>query len=257
MGGDSSEESSDDSGINITLGKIIAYPVGILLLLSGLGGFTQSVAAGVFLLLAGILSLPIVRSRLKQSQGIAINRWATVGIVIVLVIAGGSMIGGTGNGDTSSGETEEITHQMGESFTVGDDSESIQYTVQNAYETSYIDSGLEQEEADGKFVIIILSMENVGDESVDITTNHLTIVDSQDRTFDASSEQSIWVEQDARFQVEGITFDQLQPGVTTEGAAVFEVPEEESELQFKIEPTGVFSNADEHYVELETEQLEE
>jgi hypothetical protein len=146
---------------------------------------------------------------------------------------------------------------MGEPFTVGGEGQSIEYNVENAYSTSYISGPIERQEADGQYIILVISMQNVGDESVDITTNHFTIVDSQDRTFDASSEQTLWVESDPRIQVEGVSFEQLQPGITTEGAVVFQVPEEASEIQFRVEPTGVFSNADEHYVELELEQLEE
>ncbi|QAY21397.1 DUF4352 domain-containing protein [Halorubrum ezzemoulense] len=169
----------------------------------------------------------------------------------------GTSDGTSGTSDGTSGDNNVRTHQMGESFTVGDEGQSIEYNVQDAYSTSYISGPIERQEADGQYIILTLSMENVGDESVDITTNHFTMVDSQDRTFDASSEQTLWVESDPRIQVEGVSFEQLQPGITTEGAVVFQVPEGASEIQFKVEPTGPFSNADEHYVELELEQLEE
>lgn len=258
--GDNSSDSDESGGINITLGKIIAYPVSLLLILVGLAGLITNVVGGILILLSGILGLPIIRAKLKKSQGVSINRWATVGLVFILVIAGGVVIGAGGSGDTGdtgeSGDTTVRTHQMGESFTVGDEGQSIEYNVQNAYSTGYINGPLERQEADGQYIILDLSMENVGDESVDITTNHFTIVDTQDRTFDASSEQTLWVENDPRIQVEGVSFEQLQPGITTEGAVVFEVPEEASEIQFRVEPTGPFSNADEHYVELELEQLE-
>lgn len=259
--GDSPSDSDESGGINITLGKIVAYPISLLLILIGLAGLVTNVVGGILILLSGILGLPIVRAKLKKSQGVSINRWATVGLVFILVVAGGVVIGAGGNGDMGdtgdSGDTTVRTHQMGDSFTVGDEGQSIEYSVQNAYSSSYIMGPVERQEADGQYIILDLSMENVGEESVDITTNHFTIVDSQDRTFDASSEQTLWVESDPRIQVEGVSFEQLQPGVSTEGAVVIEVPEDISEIEFKVEPTGPFSNADEHYVELELEQLEE
>lgn len=82
------EEGDSDNGINITLGKIVAYPVGILVLLSGLGFFTQSIIGGTLITLAGLIALPNIRSRLRKSQGISINRWATIAIVFTLLLSG-------------------------------------------------------------------------------------------------------------------------------------------------------------------------
>lgn len=98
MGTDQDSNNNNDGGLNITLGKIIAYPIGILLILSGVGSLIESVAGGIIILFAGVLALPITRAKLKRSQGISINRWATGFIVIVLVIAGGSLLGGGGGG---------------------------------------------------------------------------------------------------------------------------------------------------------------
>lgn len=85
-------DEDEGGGLNITLGKLIAYPVGGLLLLVGLGMLAQgnSVSSLLFIL-AGGLALPIVRHQMKESHGIALNRWATVAIVLVSVIAGGAL----------------------------------------------------------------------------------------------------------------------------------------------------------------------
>jgi hypothetical protein len=268
MSGEDGE--ADESGINITLGKLIAYPIGILLILSGVGAFASSTTSGVLILAAGIVSLPIVRSKLKQSQGIGINRWATLGIVIVLLIAGGAAMGsvdeaGMNNGSDQAedgGQTQadndqvdQLTHGMNESFVVGGDGEAIEYTVENAYTTEYI-SGFDLQETDGQFIAIELEMLNVGDETYDITDRHLVLLDSQDREFEADNEAMTWAGQDSRFRAEPINFEQLSPGVSTSGLVVYEIPADESELRLRIEPTGFFSGADEHTVELEIESLE-
>jgi len=106
------EEESDDptTGINITLSKMIAYPVGGLLLLTGLASLINSVVAGILIFFAGLISLPVVRGQIKQSQGIGLSRWATVAIVLMLVVAGGSLLGGSDGGfDGSSGQPEAIS----------------------------------------------------------------------------------------------------------------------------------------------------
>lgn len=255
-----SEDDTEDKGngeedgrnINITLGKIVAYPVSILLILIGLGSMGSSVVGGGFILVAGVLALPLVRSRIKQSQGVAINRWATIGIVVVLLIAGGAMMGGDDTDDTAT--AEEIEHQMGDSFEVGED-KAIEYTVHNAYSTDVI-YGYEAQRTDEQFIVVEVEMTNVGDESIDISRRNFQTVDSQDRQFDVNRDAIHKVDSDERFQVDGITFEQLDPGVSAKGLVVFEMPANETDIRFKIEPVGVFSTADEHYVELEIEEIE-
>jgi hypothetical protein len=139
---------------------------------------------------------------------------------------------------------------MGESFTVGEGAQSIRYTV-NEYSTieDYIGSGPDLGSTpDGIFVVVNLDMENVGDESLDITTNHLKLIDQEDRTFEADTEASIYAEQDSRISAEPISFDQLQPGLSVTRAVVFDVPS--GTYRFAAEPAGIFSNADTHYVPL-------
>lgn len=97
-----SENDNDEGGINITLGKLIAYPVGVLLILSGLGGLTSSLLGGVLILLSGVLALPIARSRLKDQTGVGLNRWAASAIVLVLMFAGAGAISAASTGDVGA-----------------------------------------------------------------------------------------------------------------------------------------------------------
>jgi hypothetical protein len=164
--------------------------------------------------------------------------------------------GGDANNNGESGseptteEQQSVTHEMGESFTVGEGAQSIRYTV-NEYSTieDYIGSGPDLGSTpDGIFIVVNLDMENVGDESLDITTNHLKLIDQEDRTFEADTEASIYAEQDSRISAEPISFDQLQPGLSVTRAVVFDVPS--GTYRFAAEPAGIFSNADTHYVPL-------
>jgi hypothetical protein len=96
-------EGSEDQTRRITLGKIIAYPVGILLLMAALGGFIQGqFLGGILILLGGIIALPIFRGRLSQNHNISLSRWATVVIVIVLVIGGGALLDPNASSPNSS-----------------------------------------------------------------------------------------------------------------------------------------------------------
>jgi len=143
------------------------------------------------------------------------------------------------------------THEIGESFIVGSGEQSIRYTVVEATTADAIGTETVNEEADGRFLIIILRMENVGSESLDISTNNLKLVDSENREFDADTGASVYIEQDPRFDVEGVSFTQLQPGLEVTRAVIFDVVPGNS-YAFKADPQGLFSDADSHYVPLGT-----
>lgn len=108
-----SDNSDSTNERRITLGKIISYPVGALLLLTGLSVLiVGSFLSGLLIILSGALSLPIVRSKLKQNQGISLSRWATVAIVFTLVIAGGATMGDIGSDSDQPMETTEPTEEQ-------------------------------------------------------------------------------------------------------------------------------------------------
>jgi hypothetical protein len=98
--------SEDQKERQITLGKIIAYPFGILFVLTGIGTFVDSPIAGVLFLLAGLVALPITRGKLKQEQNISLSRMATIAIVIGLIFAGGLAV--DANESTSSPSTSDV-----------------------------------------------------------------------------------------------------------------------------------------------------
>lgn len=169
--------------------------------------------------------------------------------------SGDSDGGGGGNEDETATATatetesqESLTHEVGESFVVGEGAQSIEYTVN---ETSIIEdyigtSAQYGASPDGTFVVVNLDLENVGDESLDITTNFLKLADQEDRTFDADTEAGVQAGSDSRITADPITFDQLQPGLSVTRAVIFDVPS--GEYRFVAEPAGVFSNADTHSV---------
>lgn len=118
--------SDDDTGTGerrITLGKIVSYPVGLFLLLTGVSALVLgSFISGVLILIGGLLSLPIFRSKLKASQGISLSRWATVVIVLVLILAGGFTMGDMGTDTDQSMETTESTEEEEDAADTSDSS---------------------------------------------------------------------------------------------------------------------------------------
>lgn len=209
-----------------------------MLLLSPLGG--------LIVLLAGVFIIPKTRRLIFTKTGVEMSSALVVAVALVLAIAGtgvgimSGIDGGAGDSsqDLDATETPEpqTTHQTGDTFVVGDGPKQMEYTVTDVEQ-------LEVRE-DVVLIAVHLEMENVGKESIDLTSNTFKLVDGQDREYDTA--------RDYMYQREDtITFDQMNPGISNEGIVVFEVPKGQSERSLKIEPAGVFSNAEPHYVVLE------
>jgi len=190
------------------------------------------------------------------------------------VLSGLSVIGISGLAGCSSGESttddssatesgdesEESTadddssedanqHEIGESFTVGSGTQSIAYVVEQASLAELIGTSSFNTEPDGLFLVLIVTMENVGDETIDITSRHLKVVDNEGRRFDADTEANTYIGQDSRFDAEGIVFEQLQPGLQQTRAIAFDVATNRS-YAFQVDPAGLVSGAESHYVAL-------
>lgn len=160
-------------------------------------------------------------------------------------------------GNVAETETEEqsLVHEVGETFVVGSGAQSIEYVVNDAsgigdYIGSSPDLGATP---DGLFLVINLTLTNVGDESLDITTNLLKLIDEEDREFEADTEAGIYAGQDSRISAEPISFDQLQPGLSVTRSVIFDVPN--GIYRFAAEPAGAFSGAETHYVPIGEVQL--
>lgn len=258
----SNDDNSENGGKTVTLSKIVAYGFGILFILTGLATVTQG-PGGVLILLGGLFALPVVRRRVTGRTGVSFSRTVVAVMVVVLVIAGGatlpsaddstqvenggdSQVEDSNEGEDTSTETQTqqpLTHEIGEPFTVGSGDQSIEYRVVDAFFQETVDS----EEAEGIYFVVVLDMENVGQESFDISDRHLRAVDDQDREFEADFGASAYAEYDSRIDAEGITNEQLNPGLTITRSVIFDV-NPGAEYQLKIEPAGVFSGADAHYI---------
>jgi len=154
--------------------------------------------------------------------------------------------GGASNADGggASTPTPVTTHDIGDTFTVGSGGQAIEYTVTRSNTRQVVGSGVTSEEADGQFVIVELEMTNVADESTSISSNIFALVDGQDREYETDSDAIIAVDNN-------IVFEQLDPGVTKSGVLVFDVPEDQSSRELRIDPAGAFSGADSQFVTLE------
>jgi hypothetical protein len=150
---------------------------------------------------------------------------------------------------TPTPESSYVQEEFDSPFVVGSGEKSIEYRVTQAALTREIGGQYSSEEANGIFIVITMEMTNIGDETVDITSRHLKAMNEDGQTFDADTGLSFYLSSDDRFDVEGISFEQLNPGLTTDGAVVFDVVPGDYYF-LSVEPAGIFSAARPHIVPL-------
>lgn len=146
-------------------------------------------------------------------------------------------------------DIEERTHDVGESFTVGDGNRVIEYTVNTIEDVEALapNNEIVIEEPDGIFIVVELEIENKTDESFDISTGNFAIETENDNTFDPSTDVVVAFDTDERFDTESILFEQINPNLPTEGAVIFDIPPDVS-FSLRIEPVGFLSTAEPHFV---------
>ena len=162
---------------------------------------------------------------------------------------GGSGDGGDGGDSTPEPTPTETptpsgppTHEVGDSFTVGSGEQSVRYTVTEMGTASEVGADVVAEEADGTFLLVSLQMENVGDESFNVSSNLFTALNAEDQEYDVDTDALATLGDSA------LIFEQLNPGLSTEGQIVFDVPA--GEYRLRVDPAGLTSTAPPHVVTL-------
>lgn len=230
---------------------------------------TETLIGGLIAALVGIFLIPNVRQELSERYDVNFSTWAVVLIAIVGIGISGAMIPADDTSTDSTPETEEKpekpqqdsnssepektqaedssdneesrNHSVGEPFKVGD----LSYVVTDVTTRQVVGTNRYlQEEADGEFVLVDIEITNEGQESTTISNSHLTLVDSQDRSYSVDSDVFAAVEN-------SFTFEQLDPGLSKEGTLVYDTPTDQEGRRLEVRPAAIFSTAEPHYVNLE------
>jgi len=121
-------------------------------------------------------------------------------------------------------EPESIIYFIGEDVIVDD----LVYKATKAESFTKMGTSFFEKVTTGKFVKIYLRITNTDKETQQIFTPRFKLADSQDRKFDRIADDILYIS-------DGISFgEQLQPGLPLEGAIVFEVPKDSTNLQLEI-----------------------
>ncbi|NVI92872.1 DUF4352 domain-containing protein [Actinomadura sp. BRA 177] len=73
--------------------------------------------------------------------------------------------------------------------------------------------------AQGQFVIISVTVKNIGDEARTFTNGNQTLIDTKGREFDADPEASLWTDKESKSFLQ-----QINPGNSVKGRLIYDVP---------------------------------
>jgi hypothetical protein len=191
-----------------------------------------SVIFSIFGLIFSGLALYKIPLKKQKGKGLAIAG-LVIGLIISMpmvivivwaVISGFNTAPNNSNLDINNSSTSSINSQseqfkvykFGDKVTIG----NFAYTF-NSYETkseigSYILDNFYGEKADGIFLIIDVTIENIGKESETLWSSYVSVIDDQNRKFESDTMAGVYLD-------DAFSFEQLNPGLPKRGKIVFDV----------------------------------
>lgn len=110
-------------------------------------------------------------------------------------------------------EATPETYNIGDRVVVGERA----YTITDVRTASSVGNDYSKQTATGIFVVVTMTVENIGKESATMSTGDVKIIDSEDRTFESDTEAWTALQ-------ENILLKQIQPGLPVTGQTIFDVP---------------------------------
>jgi hypothetical protein len=144
------------------------------------------------------------------------------------------------NIEPENNEPEEVSYTIGNNIDVDD----LRYKIVKVESFTEMGSSMMSKETTGKFVKVYLEITNMGKETQTLFTPRFKVVDNQDRKYDRLSDDMMYISDYISFG------EQLQPGLKKEGAIVFELPMDSTDLSLEIR--GNWVSASEIDVSLST-----
>jgi len=139
------------------------------------------------------------------------------------------------NNVESAPKPETQIFSIGQKIAISD----IKYTVDEAATALTIGSEYINEEADGIFVIISLTVENDRNREIFLSSNDFKLKDSQDRRYNADNSAGMYLN---TMGYNAFMFKTLGAGLKTSGEVIFDVPADDKGLVLEISGEGLFSD---------------
>lgn len=261
------EKATKKITVTGTLGWLASWFFGAIFLMGVFGGFMYgSYFSAILLLLAGCLLVPPIEKSIKQKWNFEIS-WGIKAVLIIvgLIVFSNISLSYDSSYTTDDSDTtdevktvyEETTTTKSESKTTTQTTEkqieayylkepvqigSFEYTINSYYTTTAIGQNLMGtfmgETADGVFLVVDVTIENIGTESITMWDSMIKVVDDQGRTYDHDMNAEVYLSMSNK---KAFTFEQLQPGLPKRGYIVFDVPTD-LKGSFEISSNNLFSS---------------
>lgn len=183
---------------------------------------------------------------LPPRQGRRWGRWLLVGGVgclglLVLLLVGfagcAALLGSAGGGGGESAEADTYAAKKKKAVPLGETVEvgSVAWTINNVQQSTELKALGERKQ--GNFVTVDLTFINNGDEAVTLDSESIKIVDDQNRTHGTDTDASLYVPANR-----DLFLNQVNPGVTFQGTAIFNIAPDAKGLLLEAGDTDMFSD---------------
>jgi hypothetical protein len=159
-------------------------------------------------------------------------------IVLIIVIAaasGGSSSNSTNSGSSGSGTaTAETSYTLKEEAPAGD----LSFTANTVTKKATIGSGYTAKSSQsGTYFVVNVTVKNNGNETITIDSSLFSLTDNQGREFSHSNDGQTALMMSGS---NNFFLKQVQPGLSSTGDIVFEIPTDTSGLKLTVKPS-IFS----------------
>ena len=146
--------------------------------------------------------------------------WRIILLLIIISVVMGAIQDQTGSSSKTTQVNEQTTYGLGDRIVLG----NTAYTINNISNTqtigSYVFGSLIGKKADGVYLVVDLTVENIGTKSDQVWSwDNIKIIDNQSREFSHDVQAEIYLPSE-----EQMNFGQLQPGLPKRGELVFDIP---------------------------------
>lgn len=241
--------------------KIIKYILGVLLILASIGGLMEgSTVSALLIAILGVLILPPVSEWMKSN----FKFWTNKAVRYISYIFLFSLFASTiktnpkqptrvnnvsiqtdteqsNNKPQESQQQEEVpTSEKNEEKIIGIGQQTevgnFIYTVERTYFKKSIGDEFLNQQADGIYLLVTLSIKNISNESRTLDNSLFKLTDDNGTEYESSTDGSTALEFSGG---KSIFLKQCQPNITTKGTLVFEVPKKG---EYNLHLSGGFWN---------------
>ena len=133
-------------------------------------------------------------------------------------------------------DPNRITHEVGERFTVGEGSNALTYTFETFVRADALGSSINEESADGVYLVAVLTLENPQSTPTDFPIEDVLVRGDGSR-LRIEQDGTEAIDSDDRIDVDPIGFGTVPAGESRTGAVAYDVPAGGS-YRIEITPIG-------------------